>query len=185
MAGYIGIGFVALLAVGFILINNQIIGKKNKVKEAFGSIDAYLKKRFDLIPNLVAVVNKYAAHEKEVLSEITQIRSKLDTADSASEKMGVSNALTSLLSGLHMVVENYPDLKADGQYLNLQHNLTDVEEQISAARRTYNAAITKYNNSIQMFPGNVVATIRGDKAGTILEAPENERENIDLVEILD
>ena len=181
---YFILGLVAIIALGFITINNQIIGKKNKIKEAFGSIDAYLKKRFDLIPNLVSVVNKYASHEKELLSDITKLRSKIDTASTASEKIDASNQLSSLQSGLNVTLENYPDLKADGQYLNLQKNLTDTEEQISAARRSYNAAITTYNDKIQKFPANIVAGIRGDKSDVILETISEERENIKVGELL-
>lgn len=185
MTPYIILGIVVLIALVFIAINNQIIGNKNKIKEAFGSIDAYLKKRFDLIPNLVSVVNKYASHEKELLSDITKLRSRMDTASNISEKMEVSNQLSSLLSGLNLTVENYPDLKADGQFLNLQHNLTDTEEQLSAARRTYNAAITVYNNSIQKFPGNLVAGIRGDKTDYVLETTAEEKDNPNVAELLD
>ena len=184
MTFYIIIGILALIALFFISINNQIIGKKNKIKEAFGSIDTYLKKRFDLIPNLTAVVNKYASHEKELLSDITKLRSKMDNANNVSEKMEASNQLTSMLSGLNVTVENYPDLKADGQYLNLQKNLTDTEEQISAARRTYNAAVTTYNDNIQMFPASIIASIRGDKIDYVLETTANERENIKVDELL-
>ena len=184
MTLYIIIGVLVLIVLIFIIINNQIIGKKNKVKEAFGSIDVYLKKRFDLIPNLISVVNKYASHEKELLTTMTKLRSNIDTSNSTSEMIDISNQLTSMLSGLNVTVENYPDLKADSQFLNLQHNLTDTEEQISAARRSYNAAVTTYNDKIQMFPASLVAGIRGDKSEIILETISEEKENINVDEML-
>lgn len=182
---FIILGILVIIVFGFIVINNQIIAKKNKIKEAFGSIDAYLKKRFDLIPNLVMVVKKYASYEKELLIDITRIRSGMDTAKTVSEKMKMSNQISTLLSGLKITMENYPDLKADGQFLNLQYNLTDIEEQLSAARRTYNAAVIQYNNKIQMFPASIVAGIRGDKKEYVLEAIADERTNPNAKVLLD
>lgn len=167
-----------------IIINNQIIAKKNQGSQAFGSIEIYLKKRFDLIPNLVAMLNKYLAHEKEILLKVTKLRSKVEKAKQPQEKIEASNELTKVMSGLNVNVENYPDLKADKQFLNLQLELTDIEDQISAARRAYNAAVTSYNNKIQMFPASIVASIRKDKTDTLLEIPKEEQKGINMNKLL-
>ncbi len=182
----IAIGIIMIiLVITAIVINNQIITKKNQVAQAFGSIEVYLKKRFDLIPNLVAMLNKYLAHEKEILLKITELRSSIDHPEaSANEKIEKSNAFTQLLSGLTLNVENYPELKADRQFSKLQFELTDIEEQISAARRAYNAAVTSYNNKIQQFPASIVAGIRKDQAQLLLEIPKAEQQEVNIKSLL-
>ncbi len=173
-----------ILIIASIVTNNQIIAKKNLTSQAFGSIEIYLKKRFDLIPNLVAMLNKYLAHEKEVLLKVTQLRTQVEKAKAPKEKIEASNELTQVMSGLNINVENYPDLKADKQFLNLQYNLTDIEDQISAARRAYNAAVTSYNNKIQMFPASIIAGIRKDKSDTLLEIPKAEQKEVNIKQLL-
>src|SRR5680860_682358 len=111
--------FTSIIIIA-IVINNQIIAKKNQVAQAFGSIEIYLKKRFDLIPNLVAMLNKYLAHEKEIMLKVTELRTKTEKANNPQEKIEASNELTKVMSGLNVNVENYPDLKADKQFKNLQ-----------------------------------------------------------------
>ncbi|MEE9361218.1 MAG: LemA family protein [Cellulophaga sp.] len=180
----ISIVVLILLTIIAIVINNQIIAKKNQVAQAFGSIEIYLKKRFDLIPNLVAMLNKYMAHEKEVLLKATELRTKAENAKNSQEKIEASNELTNIMSGLNINVENYPDLKADKQFLNLQFELTDIEDQISAARRAYNAAVTSYNNKIQMFPANIIAGYRKDKTETLLEIPRAEQKEVNINQLL-
>lgn len=167
-----------------IVLSNQIIAKNNQVAQAFGSIEIYLKKRFDLIPNLVAMLNKYMAHEKEIILKATELRSKADKAATPEEKIAASNELTKVVSGLKINVENYPDIKADRQFLNLQFTLTDIEDQISAARRAYNAAVTSYNDKIQMFPASLIAGFRKDKPHTLLEIPKAEQEEVDVKSLL-
>lgn len=178
------IAVLALLIIAAIVVNNQIIAKKNQAAQAFGSIEVYLKKRFDLIPNLVAMVNKYLAHEKEIMLKVTELRSQVEKANNPQEKIAASNELTKVVSGLNINVENYPDLKADKQFLNLQFELSDIEDQISAARRAYNAAVTSYNNKIQMFPASLVASIRKDKTETLLEIPKAEQKEVDINALL-
>ncbi len=172
-----------ILIIG-IVINNQIIAKKNQVAQAFGSIEIYLKKRFDLIPNLAATLNKYLTHEKDILLKVTALRSQIDNATQPKEKIEASNELTKVMSGLHVNVENYPDLKADTQFKNLQFELADMEDQISAARRAFNAAVTSYNDKIQMFPASIVAGIRKDKTETLLEIPKAEQKEIHINQLL-
>jgi len=178
------ITILVLICILGIVINNQIIAKKNQVAQAFGSIEIYLKKRFDLIPNLVAMLNKYLAHEKEILLKVTELRSQIESAKAPNQKIEASNELTKVMSGLNINVENYPDLKADTQFLNLQHELTDIEDQISAARRAYNAGVTAYNNKIQMFPASMVASIRKDKTDTLLEIPKAEQKYVNINQLL-
>jgi len=178
------VGLVILIGITYILINNQIIARKNKINEAYGSIDVYLKKRFDLIPNLVAVVNKYAAHEKDLLIRITELRSKTENAIKPKETISSTNEMSSLMKNVQVTLENYPNIKTDRQFLILQYNLTDIEEQLSAARRAYNAAVTYHNNIIQMFPANIVAGIRRDIPYEMLETSQEEKKNVDVKDIL-
>lgn len=180
----IGIVILAFIGLIGIIVNNRIIGKKNQVEQAFGSIEIYLKKRFDLIPNLIAMLNKYVAHEKETLLKITELRSTIEKTSEANEKIMASNELTHIMGGLNINVENYPDLKADKQFANIEFGLSDIEDQISAARRAYNAAVTSYNNTIQMFPASIVAGIRKDKSGTLLEIPKSEQKEININQLL-
>lgn len=175
---------VLLIPIVGIVINNQIIAKKNQVTQAFGSIEIYLKKRFDLIPNLVAMLNKYLVHEKSILLKVTELRSQIEKATAPKEKIDASNELTKVMSGLNVNVENYPDLKADTQFINLQFQLSDIEDQISAARRAFNAAVTGYNDKIQMFPASMVAGIRKDKVETLLEIPKAEQKEININQLL-
>ena len=180
----IAIAILAVIGLFGIIVNNRIIGKKNQVKQAFGSIEIYLKKRFDLIPNLIAMLNKYLAHEKETLLKISELRSTVEKASGANEKIKASNELTHIMRGLNINVENYPDLKADKQFTTIEYELSDIEDQISAARRAYNAAVTSYNNTIEMFPASIVASIRKDKPGTLLEIPKSEQKEININQLL-
>ncbi len=180
----ISILVAAIVVIGFILINNQIIAKKNQMAQAFGSIEIYLKKRFDLLPNLAAMLNKYMAHEKDILLKVTELRSQIEQANEPKEKIEASNQLTTLMGGLNINTESYPDLKADKQFLNLQYELSEMEDQISAARRAFNAAVTSYNNQIQMFPASLVAGIRKDSAATLLDIPKAQQKEINLNELL-
>jgi len=184
MTPIISIVVFALVIITAIVINNQIIAKKNQVAQAYGSIEIYLKKRFDLIPNLVAMLNKYMAHEKEILLKVTQLRSQIETATEPKEKIEASNEITKVMSGLNINVENYPELKADTQFKNLQFELSDIEDQISAARRAYNAAVTAFNNKIEMFPASLVAGIRKDASQVLLEIPLAEQKEININQLL-
>lgn len=171
------IGVLLLILIG---LYNSLISKKNNVENAFGSIDAMLKKRFDLIPNLVETVKQYMNYEKETLSKIVELRNSIQQNPTmpAQERMGMENQLTGLLSQLRVAVENYPDLKANQNFLQLQSTWTEIEEQISAARRTYNAAITSYNNGVMMFPTNIMAGMMNYKTMEVLKIDEGERENV-------
>ncbi|NNC95494.1 MAG: LemA family protein [Chitinophagales bacterium] len=180
-------GFIVLLAIialpilFVVFIYNNLIGKKNKVEYAFSSIDVMLKKRRDLIPNLIDTVKEYMVHERELLTEITQLRSQAMSGGISDEEMfHVEKKLSGRMGQFKIAVENYPDLKANQNFLNLQASLNDVEEQISASRRAYNAAVMEYNNAIEMFPSNILANKMGYLRRPSFEIPEVERQNVDV-----
>lgn len=175
--------FVFLFIIG-IVIYNSLIGKRNQVTNAFSAIDVMLKKRFDLIPNLVEVVKQYTNYEQSTLTKIVELRAKATSGTlTDEEKASLDTELSSAVKGLMVTVENYPDLKANTNFLNLQTTWTESEEQIAAARRTYNAAVTDYNNAIMMFPGNMFAGMLGYTKIDVLETPEEERKNISAKEL--
>ncbi|MBN3040372.1 MAG: LemA family protein [Candidatus Omnitrophica bacterium] len=179
MVGVIVI-LVAIVLFTFALYNS-LVGKKNQVENVFASVDALLKKRYDLIPNLVSTVKTYMEHEKGTLTEITELRAKAVSGTLTSdEKVQLDNKISKMLGGIMVAVENYPDLKANQNFLQLQGSLNEVEEQISAARRAYNAAVTDYNNAIEMVPTNIVASMLNYKRKQVFEASEAERQNINV-----
>lgn len=172
------IGVVVILAL--IFIYNSLIAKKNQVKNVFGTIDALLKKRYDLLPNLIATVKAYMQHEKNLLIEITEMRAKAVSGRmSDDEQVELDNKLSKMLGGIMVAVENYPDLKANENFMQLQRTMNELEEQISAARRAYNAAVTTYNNSVEMFPTNLVASTMRYKQKKVFEISPEQRENVD------
>lgn len=175
------IGAAVLLGLIFVGMYNSLVRKRNEVDNAFGGMDVQLKKRYDLIPNLVATVQQYASHEKELLEKVTQLRAKAtDRQMSPDEKVEVDNQISSAMHGIMVAVENYPDLKASENFMNLQRTLNEVESQISAARRTYNAVITDFNNAIQVFPKSIIAGMMSLKRKEVFVIPETERQNVDV-----
>ena len=176
----IAIAILVVVLLVPVLIYNSLIGKKNQVLNVFGTIDALLKKRYDLIPNLIATVKGYMQHERTLLAEVTEMRAKaISDRTSDDEKVELDNKVTKILSRIMLAVENYPDLKAGENFMHLQRTLTELEEQISAARRAYNAVVTDYNNAVEMFPTNIVASIVNYKRRKFFEIREKERESVD------
>lgn len=172
---------VLIVLLIIVTIYNNLIRRKNQVDNAFGSVDVQLKNRYDLIPNLVATVQQYVTHERELLSKITELRTKAISKNAKpEEKVLIDNEITSSLSGLMVAVENYPNLKANENFIDLQHSLNEVESQIAASRRAYNAAVTDYNNALQTFPGSLLAGMMLLKPKDVFVAQENERANIDV-----
>ena len=172
------IGVVVILVVVFIY--NSLIAKKNQVTNVFGTIDALLKKRYDLLPKLISTVKAYMEHEKSLLTEITEMRAKAVSGRlSDDEQVDLDNKLSKMLGGIMVAVENYPDLKANQNFLQLQRAMNEIEEQISAARRAYNAAVTAYNNAVEMFPTNVAASMMRYKLKKVFEISEEQREDVD------
>ena len=157
---YYILGIAAGLIIIIAIMYNGLINKKNQVENAFGGMDAQLKKRYDLIPNLISTVQTYMKHEAGTLTQITELRAKALSGDiSDDEKVDLDNMITSKIGGIMVAVENYPDLKASENFNQLQRSLNEVEEQISASRRSYNATVTSYNNSVEMFPTNILAGV--------------------------
>lgn len=164
------------VAIGY----NSLVKKRNDVTNAFGSIDAMLKKRFDLIPNIVATVQQYAKHEESLFTKVTEMRSKRYGQLSDEEKAEFDKAFTQVSRQFIAVAENYPELKASENFMHLQRTLNEVEERLSAARRTYNACVTDYNNAVMTFPSNLIAGIFGFSSKPVLSIPEEERQNVSV-----
>ena len=171
---------VALLLI-FMFGYNALIGKRNQTDNAFAALDAMLKKRFDLIPNLVATAKNYAQYEQSTLTNLVNLRSKaLNGELSKNESIELDNAFSKAAQGLVVLSENYPELKASENYLLLQRSLNETEEQISAARRNYNAAVTDFNDAVQKFPSNVIASAFSFVERPLLFTAEAQRDNIDV-----
>lgn len=177
------IGVVVLL---FILLYNNLVGKKNQVANAFSSIDVLLKKRFDLIPNLIKMVQRYMQHEVDVLTRVTEMRAKAMSGQmSDADTVAMDREVSSAIGKIMVAAENYPDLKASENFINLQASLNEVEEQISAARRAYNVSVKDYNNALEMFPSNIVARLMGYQQKVFFEIDVQDRKNVDVGQLLD
>ncbi len=185
MITFIIIAAVAIiLIIAFISMYNGLVRKRNEVDNAFGGMDVQLKKRYDLIPNLVSTVKQYAAHEKELLTQVTEMRAKATNGQlSNDEKVALDNQISGSMRKIMVAVENYPDLKANENFLNLQRSLNEIEAQISAARRTYNAVVTDFNNGIQTFPNSIVAGMMHLSRKEVFEITETERQNVDVASL--
>lgn len=170
---------IPVVVVIVVLIYNSLVAKKNQVMNVFSTVDVMLKKRYDLLPELVAAVKAYMQHERSLLEEITQMRSQAMSGWlGEDETIRLGDKVTKAVGGIMVAVENYPDLKASQNFLQLQHTMVELEEQISAARRAYNAAITDYNNAVEMFPTNIAAGMMGYKRKGFFEISPTERENV-------
>ena len=161
MLNYIIIGIILLiiviLVIGTIVMYNNLIGLRNRVKNAWSQIDVQLNRRADLIPNLVETVKGYAKHEKTVFEDVTKARSGLMNASTVQENADANNMLTGALKSLFAVAENYPELKANQNFINLQSQLAETEDKIAYSRQFYNDTVLMYNNKIQMFPSSLLA----------------------------
>ena len=177
---------IGVTAAVLVLMYNFLVGKKNQVENVFASIDTILKKRYNLIPNLVASVEKYMEHERGTLEKVTELRAKAMKGDiSNDEKVSLNNMLSSALGGIMVAVENYPDLKANENFMHLQRSLNEIEAQISAARRAYNQAVTDYNNAIEMFPTNILAGYMNYQRKQVFEIEEAQRENPNVKDLFE
>jgi len=171
VAVYIIIGVVVFLLFLFLIIYNGLVRRRNQVKNAWAQIDVQLKRRYDLIPNLVETAKGYMKHERETLESVTKARNLAQQLSSAGagERAKAEGELSSVLSRLLAVVENYPDLKANQNFLALQEELASTENKISFSRQYYNDSVLRYNNQTQMFPSNIVASMTGFKASEFFE----------------
>lgn len=172
------IAIIALILLYVFITYNSLIKLSNKVKEAFSTMDVYLKKRWDLIPNIVETVKGYAKHEQDTLKEIVELRnSKYDDMDN-NNKIDVNNKVSNQITKIMALAEAYPDLKADKNFRDLANQLAKVEEDIANSRKYYNGTVRLLNNKIEMFPSNIIANILGYKTQNMFEANDSERENV-------
>ena len=175
---YIIIAIIVIVAIYLFSCYNSFVKLNNQVKEAFSTMDVYLKKRWDLIPNIVETVKSYAKHEKETLDEIINLRNDAYEKMNDSAKVDVNNKISNGLSKIMALAENYPELKANENFKDLSKQLSKVEDDIANARKYYNGAVRVFNNKVEMFPSNIFALIFGYKSKSMFEADTDERENI-------
>ncbi len=157
---------------------NKLVVLRNRVKDQWSQIDVQLKRRFDLIPNLVETVKGYASHEKDTLEAVVKARNEYLSSDTPEGKMEANNDLNKVVTKLFALAESYPELKADTSFRELQSTLTETEDKISYARQFYNDVVMKYNNKVEVFPSNIVAGMFGFKTNAYFNATEEERENV-------
>lgn len=175
---YIIISIIILLVIYILVTYNGLIISNNIVKEAFSTMDIYLKKRWDLIPNLVEVVKGYAKHESNTFEQITSLRTKSYDNMSLDNKINVNEQLSQGISKIMAISENYPELKANQNFMQLSSELTQIENEIANSRKYYNGTVRVLNNKVQMFPSNLVAGIFGFKEASMFEASSEEKNNV-------
>lgn len=179
--GYLVIGIIALLLIWVVTMYNGFIRLKNTIEEAFSTMDVYLKKRYDLIPNLVETVKGYAAHESGTFEKVVQARNMAANATSVEEKLKGENLLQSTLRSLFALAESYPDLKANTNFLDLQDQLNRVENEIASARKYYNAVVRDFNTRVEAFPSNLIAGVFQFHKRPMFEVDDaQERQNVQV-----
>lgn len=172
---------IAVILFGIIAIFNRLVGLKNRTDEAWSDIDIQLKRRYDLIPNLIETVKGYAKHEKELFEKVTQARTEAMKSKGLVDKAKAENQITEALKSVFAVAENYPNLKANENFVELQKEITDTEDKIQASRRFYNANVRDLNIAIESFPSNVVAGVFGYKKKELFELEDvGERKNVEV-----
>lgn len=169
----VALAVVVILVLWLAATYNGLVKFRNNRETAFANIDVQLKQRYDLVPQLVNTVKGYAGHEKEVLEKVTAARSAAMSATTVDEKVAADKALTGALSGLKVSLEAYPELKANTNFLQLQTELSDIENKLSAARRFFNSATRELNNAVEVFPSNIVAGMFGFRRAEMYEATES------------
>jgi LemA protein len=175
------LGVVVLLALVFILTRNSMIGARNRVDEAWSGIDVQLKRRHDLVPNLVETVKGYAAHERETFQRVTEARAEAMKAQGPAEASAAEGRLSAVLGDLRAIAENYPELRATENFQQLSRNLSELEDEIQASRRIYNSNVQSYNTKIQVFPNSVIANAGNFEAREFFEiTDEAEREPVEV-----
>lgn len=175
----ISLGIVLIIGLFVIGKYNLLVRLKNNRENAFADIDVQLKQRHDLIPQLVATVKGYAAHEKETLQNVVNARNEAVNAKSIDEKIVAENALSSALAGLKVTVERYPDLKANTNFLHLQEEVSDIENKLAAVRRFFNSATKELNTTVEMFPSNIIAGMFGFKKEMMFDLGAEERKTLE------
>ena len=172
---WIILGVLALIVIFVIVSYNGLVKNRMQTKEAWSQIDVQLKRRNDLLPNLIETIKGYAKYEGSTLEKVTELRRQVAAATSPAEAMKASDALTRQISGIFAVAENYPDLKASANFIKLQEELTNTENKIAYSRQLYNSSVAQYNIKIQMIPNNIIANFGGFTKEQMLEIPAEER----------
>lgn len=174
---YVILALVVLILVLGISTYNSLISKRNDVRSIYSSVEVLLNQRYDLIPNLVASLKEYLKHESQTLENITRLRENALNINDKALKFNINNELSQALKSLNVKVENYPELKASENFLNLQNALRECEEQISAARRAYNSSVNAYNSACESFPTIIIANMFNFKKAEFYEANEQAKIN--------
>lgn len=174
------VGIVILLIVWIVIVNNKLVRLRNNLKNQYSQIDVQLKKRFDLVPNLVNVVKGYSIHEKETLQSVIEIRNTALKSKNIHEEISANKELTTALDKLFFLSESYPQLKSDTNYIELQENLKDIEDKIAYARQFYNDSVLKYQNAIEAFPTSIIAKMLNFKKEEYYEIKTEEKESINV-----
>lgn len=174
------IAVVVILVFYFISTYNGLVGMRNRVKDQWAQIDVQLKRRFDLIPNLIETVKGYTKHEEGTLKGVIEARNKFNVAKTPEEEMKANDQLTGFVTKLFALGEAYPELKANENFISLQQDLKDTEDKIASARQFYNDTVLTLNNKIEMFPSNIVASMFKFKKEVFFEANEESRENVEV-----
>ncbi len=175
---YVGLGILAVLVIYAIAKYNGFIQKRNLVEEAFSTMDVFLKKRWDLIPNVVEAVKGAIKHEKETLSDLVKLRNITYDKLTTSEKIETNSKVSKEIGKLLAIAESYPQLRANENFMDLSQQLSAVENDIANARKYYNGTVRAFNTDVDMFPGNIFAKIFGFKRQTLFEIDEAEKENV-------
>lgn len=175
------LGLIVIIGLWLVISRNSFVSIKNQVEEAFSTMDVYLKKRYDLIPNLVETVKGYASHESETFTKVTAARTAAMNATSIDEKIANENALSGTLKSLFAVAEAYPQLQANTNFLDLQQQLKMLEDEIANSRKYYNAVVRTMNTKVESFPSNLIASMFGFKKQPFFEVGSaEERENVQV-----
>lgn len=174
---YIAIGIIVLIVIFLVMMYNNLIKLRNHRENAFADIDVQLKQRHDLVPQLVDTVKGYMKHEDKVLTRVTEARAAAMNANTIGEKIGAENMLSNALGGLKVAVEAYPDLKANTNFLQLQEEISDIENKLAASRRFFNSATKELNNAVETFPSNLVAGIFNFNKEPMFEISASERKD--------
>ena len=177
---YIIIAIVIILILFVFITQNSLIKLDNKVEEAFSTMDIYLKKRWDLIPNLVENIKGYAKHESNTLESVINLRSSSYDSVARNDKVELNNKLTTEINKIMVIIEKYPELKANDNFKDLTKQLTKIEEDIANARKYYNGTVRIYNNKVEMFPSNIIAKIFDYQTKKMFEITTTERENVNV-----
>ena len=176
---FVLIGILALIALFFVIIYNRLVALRQSRRNAFADIDVQLRLRYDLVPNLVEIVKGYASHEKEVFIKVTEARAHVKDAHTQEERVKSENDLSQALVNLFAVAENYPQLKANENFKELQLELADIENKISAARRFFNSSTAEYNTAVQQFPASIIAGTTGFIVEPFFESTTVDRKTLE------